>query len=211
MRHYVVRLEGVPGSTLLLMGQQPMLIADAQREVRNTYLGGSVGQAVSAAIWAIAAGVSTWHSHRWGMAALVIGGLFIFPLTTVVLRLFGGRTGLGRNNPFRALAMQVAFVLPLSMPLLVLAVAFRPGWFYPGAMILVGAHYLPFATLYGQKSFLALGGLLVVLGVCIAMYMPNAIATGGWVTALVLIVFAVVERVEARRAAERSRWTTSEE
>ncbi len=97
--------------------------------------------------------------------------------------------------------MQIAFVLPLSMPLLVLAVVFRPSWFYPGAMILVGAHYLPFATLYGQKSFLALGALLVSLGVCIAMYMPNSISAGAWATTLVLLVFAVVERIEARLAA----------
>jgi hypothetical protein len=95
---------------------ETMLIADAQREVRDTYLGGSVGQTVSATIWAIAASISTWLSHRSGMAALVLGGFFIFPLTTLVLRLIGRRAALSGKNPFRALAMQVAFVLPRCVP-----------------------------------------------------------------------------------------------
>jgi hypothetical protein len=37
-----------------------MTVADAQREVRTVFLGGSVGQLVSAAIWLLSAGLSTW-------------------------------------------------------------------------------------------------------------------------------------------------------
>jgi hypothetical protein len=73
-------------------------------------------------------------------------------------------------------------------------------WFFPGAMILVGAHYLPFATLYGQRSFLALGGLLVSGGVLLAMYWTGPLSTGGWLTALVLVLFAVIEVFEIRGA-----------
>jgi hypothetical protein len=175
-----------------------MLISDAQREVRTVYRGGSLGQAVAAAIWAAAAGLSTWYSHPQGMAALVLGGFLIFPLTTLLLRLLGGRASLSAANPFRALAIQVAFVLGLSMPLLVPLAAFKPEWFFPGAMILVGAHYLPFATLYGQKSFLALGALLVTGGVLLAMYWTGPSSTGAWLTAGALLVFSVIEGLEAR-------------
>lgn len=177
-----------------------MLINEAQREVRSIYLGGSIGQAVSAVIWVIASSISTWHSHTFGMAALVIGGFFIFPLTTLVLRLLKRKSGLSKNNPFRALAIQIAFVLPPSMFLLVPVVMFRPSWFYPGAMILVGAHYLPFATLYGQKSFLALSAILVSSGVLIGIFMPNALSIGGWLAASVLLAFAFIEQAEAQRA-----------
>jgi len=49
-----------------------------------------------------------------------------------------------------ALAMQVAFVLPLSLPLVFAATAYRQNWFYPAFMIALGSHYLPFIFLYGK-------------------------------------------------------------
>jgi hypothetical protein len=53
--------------------------------------------------------------------------------------------------------MQAAFVLPLSMPLLLPVGLYRLHWFFPALMVLVGAHYLPFATLYGMRMFLFWG------------------------------------------------------
>src|SRR5688500_12958240 len=41
-----------------------MLIADAQRDVRSTFLGGSVGQLVSAVLWAASAALATWGRPR---------------------------------------------------------------------------------------------------------------------------------------------------
>jgi hypothetical protein len=52
--------------------------------------------------------------------------------------------------------MQVAFVLPASMPLLVPVGLYRLNWFYPAMTILLGAHYLPFVFLYGMRMFAAL-------------------------------------------------------
>jgi hypothetical protein len=97
--------------------------------------------------------------------------------------------------------MQIAFVLPLSMPLVAPVVAYRETWFYPAMMILLGAHYLPFGTLYGMRMFFALSAVLVTSGLYLALYVPGAFSAGGWLTAAVLMVFAVLGRVEARHAA----------
>lgn len=43
-----------------------MTIADAQAEVRPVFLGGSVGTAVSAALWLASAALGTWSSPRAG-------------------------------------------------------------------------------------------------------------------------------------------------
>jgi hypothetical protein len=43
--------------------------------------------------------------------------------------------------------MQVALVLPFSMPLLLPVGRYRLNWFYPATMILLGAHYIPFVFL----------------------------------------------------------------
>jgi hypothetical protein len=121
-----------------------MLIADAQRESRTVYLGGSVGQLVSAMIWLASAAIATLVDPVTGFWALAIGGAAIFPLTQAILLMAGRRASLARENPLRHLAMQVAFTVPIVVPLAGAAALHTRGWFYPGCMVIVGAHYLPF-------------------------------------------------------------------
>lgn len=90
--------------------------------------------------------------------------------------------------------MQVAFVLPFSMLLLVPVGLYRLNWFFPALMVLVGAHYLPFATLYGMKMFLLLAGILMAVGVIVACLFAQTFSTGAWVTAPLLFVFAWIGR-----------------
>ena len=49
----------------------------------------------------------------------------------------------------------------------------RLNWFFPALMVLVGAHYLPFATLYGMPMLLFLAGILIAAGVVIAPTFRN--------------------------------------
>lgn len=121
-------------------------------------------------------------------------GFFIFVLTQMLLCVLGRRTRVSRENPFHWLGMQAAFVLPLSMLLLVPVGYYRLNWFFPALMILLGAHYLPFATLYGMRMFLFLAGILVALGVVIALYFAGTFSLGAWSAGLVLFVFAWIGR-----------------
>ena len=176
-----------------------MRIADAQREMRTRYVGGFYGQLVSGLLWLLSAALAVWSGPRLAITALVVGGMFIFPLTELLLRAAGARGTLSAENSLRSLGMQVAFVLPLSMPLLLPVARYRLTWFYPALMILVGAHYLPFVFLYGMRMFWALGAILVGLGVLIAMYSPGNFSIGAWCTGVVLLVFAGIGRATAQR------------
>jgi Family of unknown function (DUF7010) len=167
-----------------------MTIQEAQRQTREIYLGGGPGQMVCAAIWLASAAAGTWAAPRLAILILVIGGMFIFPLTQLALRAMGRPASLAPDNPLRWLALQVAFMVPLCLPVVLGATAHRLGWFYPGAMIVVGAHYLPFQFLYGQQRWLVLGGVLIVAGLMIGLYLSNQFALGGWLTAVVFLVFA---------------------
>lgn len=169
-----------------------MEIRTAQQEVRTVYLSGSVGQAVSGLIWLVSAALSTWASPNSGLLALVLGGVFIFPLTQLVLKLLGRRATLSRDNPFTGLAMQVAFIVPLSIPVIWAAAQGNPNWFYPAFMIVVGAHYLPFITLYGMWQYGILAALLIGGGIAVRMLLPASFTPGGWLTAAVLIAFAAL-------------------
>jgi hypothetical protein len=171
-----------------------MDVQDAQREMRFVYIGGFWGQLVSSVIWLVSATLGTWVSPRASILTVVIGGFFIFPLTHMLLRLSPRRASVSTENPFTSLGMQVAFVLPLSMLLLVPVGLYRLNWFFPALMVLVGAHYLPFATLYGMRMFLFLAGILIATGVVIAVYFAETFTLGSWIGGLALFVFAWIGR-----------------
>jgi hypothetical protein len=170
-----------------------MDIAQAQREVRTTYLGGFAGQLVSGLIWFLSAAAYTWLSFKTGALVLVIGGFFIFPLTQLLLRAMGRPFSLP-GHPLNSLAMQVAFTLPLTLPLVYIATLYRQTLFYPAFMLVLGAHYLPFVFLYGMRQFAVLAALLIASGVFIGLYLPQATTLGGWITAAALIAFAFIGR-----------------
>ena len=176
-----------------------MNIDDAQQEMRTRYVGGFYGQLVSGLLWVASAAAATWRGPRPAIILLVVGGFFIFPLTELLLRTEGARTRLSEANTLRTLGMQVAFVLPLSMPLLVPVGLYRLEWFYPAMMVLLGAHYLPFAFLYGMRMFVVLATLLAGAGILIAMYLSTSFSIGAWYTGVVLLVFAGIGRAKAER------------
>ena len=171
-----------------------MDIQDAQREVQSVYIGGFWGQLVSSVIWLVSAALGTWVSPKAAIVTVVVGGFFIFLLTQMLLRLSGRRASVSRENPFNSLGMQVAFVLPLSMLLLLPVGLFRLNWFFPALMVLLGAHYLPFATLYGMRMFLFLSGILIAFGVVIARYLSGSFSLGAWIGGVVLFAFAWIGR-----------------
>src|SRR5690348_13076200 len=119
-----------------------MDVQDAQRESRSVYIGGFWGQLVSSVIWLVAAAVGTWSTPKASILTAVIAGFFIFPLTQMMLRLSGRPARVSRENAFHSLGMQVAFVLPFSMLLLLPVGHYHLNWFFPALMILLGAHYL---------------------------------------------------------------------
>src|SRR5271154_756407 len=158
-----------------------MDIQDAQREVRSVYIGGFWGQLVSSVIWLASAALGTWVSPKASILTAIIAGFFIFPLTLMLLRLSRGRASLSKENTFNSLGMQVALVLPFSMLLLVPVGFYNLNWFFPALMVLLGAHYLPFATLYGMRMFLVLAGILMASGLVIAHYFSQTFSLGAWI------------------------------
>lgn len=181
-----------------------MTVAEAQLEVRRAFLGGFMGQLVSGLIWLASAAAFRAAGTRPAIWILVVAGMFIFPLTQLGLRLIGRPGTLSKENPFGALGMQTAFIVPLCLPVIGAAALYRIEWFYPAFMIVVGAHYLPFVTLYGMRMFAALGALLVGAGVAIGWIGVGGFDAGGWLTAAILILFAFLGRAQLL-AEERER------
>lgn len=181
-----------------------MLISEAQREMRVIFRNGAVGQLVSGVFWLLSAALATFVSHRAGIISLIAIGFFTYPLTQLALRLFppasqGGKgcmTGktvvsARRENPFNALAMQTAFIVPLLLPLVGVVSLYKENLFYPALMLVLGVHYMPFITLYGMRSFAFLAAFLLMAGVSLGMgWLPNTFALGGWITGAALLIFS---------------------
>ena len=161
---------------------------------------GSRGQMVASGVWFLSAATATWYSPSVAIWVLVVGGTFIFPLTQLLLRLLGRPVSLPKGNPMNALATQVAFTLPLNLPLIFAATVHNRSWFYPAFKVALGSHYLPFIFLYGMWQFGALAAVLLGSGVVIGMYLPNVFSLGGWFTAATLLVFALIARSVVRSA-----------
>ena len=169
-----------------------MLIADAQRDSRTVYVGGFVGQLVSSIVWFASAVVAEFVDPVTGFWTLAVGGAAIFPLTQALLRMSGRPTSLAPGNPLRGLAIQVAFTVPITLPVAGVAALNQRGWFYPACLIIVGAHYLPFVFLYGMRTFAGLAAALTSAGFAIGMLAPGRVVLGGWVGGAILFVFAFV-------------------
>ncbi len=183
---------------------EPMTIADAQRDVRTTFLGGFPGQLVSGLIWLSSATLGTWGSHRAAIIILAFGGMFIFPLTQLLLRLMGRPASLPKSHPMNALAMQIAFIVGLMLPLIAAATLYHIYWFYPAFLLVVGAHYLPFTFLYGMRQFLVLAALMIAAGLVTGLYTRSLFSLGGWIGAALLIAFALIGRSTAIKGTETS-------
>ena len=97
---------------------------------------------------------------------------------------------LSKENPFGMLAMQIAFTIPATYPLIAAVTIHNTNWFYPAFLVVVGAHYLPFIFLYGMWQFAILTVLLVGLGTAIGIYFPNSFTLGGWVGAAIYLLSA---------------------
>ncbi|CAO1654104.1 ABC transporter permease [Salinibacterium sp. NYA9b] len=169
-----------------------MTITQAQADVRRIYRGGYSGPLVSAILWGVANAVYFLVSPGAAMVTLFFGGMLIFPLSAVVLKLMSGESALPKGHPSIGLAMQSAFTIPLGLLVAIALGAYAPELFFPASLIIVGAHYLTFISLYGMKSFAALAGALVLVGTIALFFIPAIAPISGWVGAGVFAVFVPV-------------------
>jgi len=168
-----------------------MTLEDAQSEMRLIYRRGSVGQLVTGLVWLGSAALAIAGDQRLAIIALLQGGMAIFPLTQLVLRMWGGRASPSRQSPLSRFSLQSVVAMAVLYPLVYVAALHNFNWFYPAFMIVVGAHYISFIFLNGMWEYGLLAGVLVGSGVFLGIVFPNAFTLGGWTSGTVLLLFAL--------------------
>ena len=134
-----------------------MTLAEFQADLRRAYLGGGIGAVVSGLVWAAAAVVHSLHGLSAGYTTLFFGGFVIFPLSTLLEKVFFKRGPLRPGNPGGGLVMET---LPAMLSVLVICfwlIDIRPDWVFPLAAIAVGTHYFPVQDGLWRQDILGFG------------------------------------------------------
>ena len=176
---------------------KPTLV-EAQAEVRRIYLGGSVGQAYSGVVWLVSAAMWTFATESMAIVVMLIGGFLIYPVTTTVCRILGSPGAIPSTSPLREAGFAIPIVGPLMIPLVGAATLYDTRWFFPAFMIAMGAHYLPFAVLYGVRTFWYLGALMWIGGFLIGWLAPGLAVVGAWLTGVLLVLFSIAAARKVR-------------
>lgn len=175
-----------------------MSMSEAQTDMRTGYFSGGTGILASALAWAVAAGVAFSGSAQNAVWALLIGGMFIYPVGLLICKLFGARGAHTKGNPLGELAGASTFWLIFCLPVAYVLSLQNPGWFFCAMLLIIGGRYLVFATLYGMRLYWILGLALAAAGFALAVVNAPAhiVATVG---AALEAVFAAICVAQHRR------------
>lgn len=178
------------------MQHNPLIesITDAQTHMRDQFRNGATGVLVSGIVWLTTAGVIDNFSTQQGIWALLVGGALIYPISTLIDRLIGThgtQVATHKGNPLTGLAMEGTFFMLMTIPIAYGLSLQRPEWFFQGMALIIGGRYLTFRTLYGNKLYWVLGGLLGLsaYGLCITN-MPSLVTT--LTVGLIEVLFSIV-------------------
>ena len=141
-----------------------MDIADAQRDLRRAYVGGGIGAIVSGLVWFATAASETSLGTNDAFKVLFVGGMLIFPVTTLLCRLLGRAKESG-DNPLGFVALESTVAMIGGLLAAWLFLPHVPAYALPLAAVAVGTHYAVFKTVYGDRTFWLLAAAITMVGV----------------------------------------------
>jgi hypothetical protein len=137
-------------------------IKQAQTEMNKNYKYGATGIVVSGLMWLMSSFVAYNYSAKQAVWALLIGGMLIHPISLILNKILGVSGTHSQNNPLARLAMEGTVFMLMCIPLAYGLSLQRVEWFFQGMLLIIGGRYLTFNTLYGNRLFWVLGGILGV-------------------------------------------------
>tara|TARA_B100000035_G_scaffold70713_1_gene58042 strand:- start:2181 stop:2735 length:555 start_codon:yes stop_codon:yes gene_type:complete len=178
-----------------------MTLENYQQELRRAYVRGGPGAIISGGVWFAAALMAMYSSISDGFFLLFFAGMFIFPASKLVLKLFFQRAPESKSNPGGLIALETVFPMIGGLFAAWLLLPHRPDLVFSVSAIAVGTHYFGFRTAYGDWTYWVFGAALCIIGISsIVLTIPSANLVP-FVVALVEIAFGVWLIVADRMAA----------
>lgn len=168
-----------------------MDFTESQKDMSRAYYGGATGALASGIVWISAGLIGLYSSPFNSMLALLIGGMFIFPISLLFSKLLGASAKHGATNVLSKLAIENLGILFGGLFIAVIVAQLNSLLFYPVMLVIIGARYLTFQTLYGLKVYWALGGLLMISGFYLAIF-PSHFTLAAFVGGFIELAFALI-------------------
>jgi hypothetical protein len=166
-------------------------IQDAQSDMRNGYGYGSIGVFISGIVWITTSLIVNYYSSQKGIWALIIGGMFIFPLATLIGKLIGIKGAHNKSNPFGKLGMEGTIWMIMCIPLAYGLSLVKVEWFFQGMLMIIAGRYLTFVSIYGLRIYWILGSILGLTA-----YALYKIEAGAFISALagglIEVIFGII-------------------
>jgi len=175
---------------------------EAQKDMRTAYYFGIPGVVSSASVWITAGIVATIVSTKTGIITLVIGGMFIFPISILLGKIIGISGKHNKDNPLSSLAMEGTVWMLVSIPIAIAVAFYKMEWFFPSMILIIGGRYLTFKTLYGLRAYWMLGIALVITAIILVVLSAPA-NIGAFAGGLVELLFACVIFASNRKQANK--------
>ncbi|MEM6806690.1 MAG: hypothetical protein AAF696_35140 [Bacteroidota bacterium] len=128
-----------------------MNIQDAQKDMRQAYLGGGPGILISALVWLGAGTTSLFSTAQISLIVFFLGGMLIYPLGLLLSKVLGASGKHQKDNPLGALAMESTFLLFIGLFISYVVFQVQPEWFFSIMLLIIGGRYLIFASIYGNR------------------------------------------------------------
>ncbi|MFD2823407.1 DUF7010 family protein [Lacinutrix iliipiscaria] len=166
-------------------------LKELQKDMRIAYVGGGTGVLVSSIVWFVSGIVAVYSTKEMSLLTFFMGGMLIYPLGMLSTKLFN-RTGKHqKNNPLAFLAFESTVILFVGLFTAYSIFQIEKQWFFPIMLMIIGARYLVFQSIYGMKIYWILGILLSLSGIlCLISNQPFHI--GGIIGGIVEIIFGVL-------------------
>lgn len=162
-----------------------------QSEIRRAHHDGAPGVLTSALVWLASSAVCFMAGTLQGVWALLIGGALIYPISSVLARLWVKPQAAPSSNALNQLAGASTIWLVACCVMAYGLYHLRPELFFPAMMLAIGSRYAVFATVYGLTVYWVLGlSLMGAAFLSFVLWLPppfSALAGG-----LVELVFAFV-------------------
>jgi hypothetical protein len=154
-----------------------ILSEDQQGEMRHAHCDGAPGILVSGLVWVAATLVCQFMGIHQAVWTLLIGGAFIYPVSTVLTKALGRPGKTGSTNALNQLGMASTIWLIVCCAMAYGLYRLMPALFFPAMMVTIGSRYLVFASMYGRPVFWVMGTSLIAAGVvAFFMAMPPVLA-----------------------------------
>lgn len=168
-----------------------MDFTESQKDMNLSYVCGVTGVLVSGVVWTLAGIIGITISNVASMTALLVGGMFIFPLSVILSKIMSASGKHSSENSLRHLALETLPVLFGGLLIAFYVSQFKIELFFPIMLLIIGSRYSSFQTLYGLKEYWLLGTLLMIAGIVFAISGAPFIV-GAFAGGILEVIFGLV-------------------